>query len=179
MPDNEWARNNGEVEVEIDLTEDEVLADRLRWAAESLTIEFEEVSRADAERLIFDVAREFSEAKVAQFVPTLATRRARQMLRGRQAAGPALAELVVGSPSNGVTDSAAADLEVILDDDPLGTESSDLVKVPPGLVASELRRGPESAPFRSPADYATEARRLLERAKVLRATTLSATGRGV
>ena len=136
--------------------ESEVLADRLRWAAESLTIEFDEVSRADAERLIFAVAREFlSEAKVPQFVPTFATRRARQLLRDRQATGAALAEPVIGAPSNGITDSAAADLEVILDDDPVEAESSES----------------SSAPHRSPADYATDAKRLLERAKVLRATT--------
>jgi hypothetical protein len=161
--------------VEGDQTRDEseVLADRLRWAAESLTIEFDEVSRADAERLIFDVAQEFlSEAKVAHFVPTFATRRARQLLRDRQAAGTALVEPVIGGPSNGLIDLAAPDLEVILDDDPVEAESSDLVDVPPATAASQLELGPASAPHRSPADYVTEAKRLLERAKVLRATTL-------
>jgi hypothetical protein len=159
--------------------ESDVLADRLRWAAESLTIEFDEVSRPDAERLIFAVAREFlSEAKVPQFVPTFATRRARQVLRDRQAAGTALVEPVIGDPSNGLIDLTASDIEVIRDDDPISAESSDPVEVPRAEVATERERGPALAPFRSPSEYATEARRLLEKAKVLRATALSPTGPG-
>jgi hypothetical protein len=167
--------------VEGDQTRDEseVLADRLRWAADSLTIEFDQVSRADAERLIFDVAREYlSEAKVAQFVPTFATRRARQLLRDRQAAGTALVEPFIGAPSNGLIDLTASDIEVIRDDDPIGAESTDLVEGPPATVATQRERGPAPAPFRSPSEYATEARRLLERAKVLRATAPTPAGPG-
>ena len=133
----------------VDPTEKEVLADRLRFAAESLTLEFQGVSPADAERLIFDVAREFSNATVAQFVPTFATRRARQVLRDGQAPGSSLAE------------AALDDLEVIVEDDPITVETSPAVDVPPA----------PSGPIRSPAYYATEAKRLLERARNLRATT--------
>ena len=132
----------------VDPTEEDVLADRLRWVAESLTLEFQGVSPADAERLIFDVAREFSNAKVAQFVPTFAARRARQMLRDGQAAGSPPAE-----PADDV-------LEVILEDDPITVEKSPVVEAPPAV----------SAQLQPPAYYAIEAKRLLERAKVLRAT---------
>lgn len=142
MIENELILDDGEVGA--DPTEEEVLANRLRWAAESLTIEFHEVSQAEAERLIFDVTREFlSEAKVAQFIPTFATRRARQLLRDRQAAG---------IPPAAAASEPAPDLEVILvDEDPIAVDYS-------------------SGPPRPPAYYADEAKRLLERAKVLRAT---------
>lgn len=137
----------------------EVLADRLRFAAESLTFEFEGLSRAHAERLIFDVAQKFlSEAQIAQFVPTFATRRARQLLRDR----PSEVELVI--PDEGVE-------VVIPGDDPLESEV-------PGLAEAVSARARESvgasvsAPARPPAYYAEEAKRLLERAKALRATTL-------
>ena len=124
----------------------EVLADRLRFAAESLTFEFEGLSRAGAERLIFDVAREFlSEAQIAQFVPTFATRRARQLLRDR----PSAVEVVIPDEVVEV---------VIPDDGELESEGPTLVTV--------------SAPARPPAYYAEEARRLLEKAKALRAATM-------
>lgn len=132
----------------VDPTKEDVLADRLRWAAESLTLEFKGVSPADAERLIFDVAREFSNAKVAQFVPTFASRRARQMLRDRQ---------TVGSPAEAAPD----DLEVIIEDAPITVETSPVAEAPSAA----------SARLQPPAYYAIEAKRLLERAKVLRATT--------
>lgn len=156
MIENELILDDGEVRA--DPTEDEVLADRLRSAAESLTIEFHGVSRPEAERLIFDVAREFlSEARVAQFIPTFATRRARQLLRDRQAPG---------------TSPAAPDLEVILDDDPIEVESPDLDEMLTAPTVGEPVRGPATAPPPLPADYATEAKRLLEKAKALRATAL-------
>lgn len=134
----------------------EILEDRLRWAAESLTIEFREISQADAERLVFDVAEEFlSDAKVAQFVPTFATRRARQLLRSGQARG-ASPTAVLAPPS--------ADLEVIVEDDPIEVETSHVDTVDAVIAPT--------APVRSPAYYATEARRLLERAKGLRANAV-------
>ena len=153
--------------------ESEVLADRLRWAAESLTIEFQGISQADAERLVFDVAEEFlSDAKVAQFVPTFATRRARRLLRSRQAGGTSLAEAVFATPSDGATGfEVAADLEVIVEDDPIEVETSDLGEFGPATA-------PTAAPLRSPAHYAAEASRLLERAKVLRATSVLPGGPG-
>src|SRR5688572_19358807 len=99
--------------------EREVLEDRLRWAAESLTIEFQGISQADAERLVFDVAEQFlSDAKVAQFVPTFATRRARQVLRSGQSGSTALARM-----------QPHADLEVIVEDDPSEVETSHLATV--------------------------------------------------
>lgn len=132
----------------VDPTEEDVLTDRLRWAAEGLTLEFRGVSAADAERLIFDVAREFSNATVPTFVPTFATRRARQLLRNGQAAGSSLME------------SEPDDLEVIVEDDPIAVETSPVVEAPPAA----------SARVQSPAHYAIEAKRLLERAKALRGT---------
>ena len=133
--------------------EREVLEDRLRWAAESLTIEFGGISQADAERLLFDVAEQFlSDANVAQFVPTFATRRARQLLRSGQARGASLTA-VLAPPS--------ADLEVIVADDPIGVETSHIDTVDAVIAPT--------APVRPPAYYATEARRLLEIAKGLRA----------
>jgi hypothetical protein len=139
--------------------EREVLEDRLRWAAESLTIEFQGISQADAERLVFDVAEQFlSDAKVAQFVPTFATRRARQVLRSGQLGSMALARM-----------QPHADLEVIVEDDPIEVETSHLATV--GQAISP------GAALRPPAYYATEARRLLEKAKVLRATAVVPGGR--
>jgi hypothetical protein len=136
--------------------EREVLEDRLRWAAEALTVEFREISQADAERLVFEVAEEFlSDAKVAQFVPTFATRRARQVLRSGQARG--------ASPT-AVLDPPCADLEVIVEDDPIEVETSHVDPVDAGIAPI--------APVRPPAYYATEARRLLERAKGLRANAV-------
>lgn len=127
----------------------EALADRLRFAAESLTHEFEGLLRADAERLIFDVARQFlSDAQVAQFVPTFATRRARQLLRDRP----------VG-------------VEVIPDDDPFEGEQpgqAHAVPAPPNEPVGTTVAGPVPPP----AYFAIEAKRLLERAKALRAATL-------
>lgn len=138
--------------------EREVLEDRLRWAAESLTIEFQGISQAEAERLVFGVAEQFlSDAKVAQFVPTFATRRARQVLRRGQSGSTALAGI-----------EPHADLEVIVEDDPIEVETSHL-----GTVGQTITPG---APPRPPAYYATEARRLLERAKVLRATAVFPAG---
>jgi hypothetical protein len=81
-----------------DPTEAAALAGRLRFAAESLALEFEDLSPNEAERLIFGVAREFlSDAQVAQFVPTLATRRARQVLRSRPP-GELFVDLVAAEP---------------------------------------------------------------------------------
>ena len=139
--------------------EREVLEDRLRWAAESLTIEFQGISQADAERLVFGVAEQFlSDAKVAQFVPTFATRRARQLLRSGLPGSTALARM-----------EPHADLEVMVEDDPIEVETSPL-----GATGQAISPG---APLRPPAYYATEARRLLERAKVLRATAAVPGGR--
>jgi hypothetical protein len=133
--------------------ESEVLADRLRFAAESLTLEFEGLSRAEAERLIFDVAREFlSEAQVAQFVPTFATRRARQLLRD----GPSV-------------------VEVVIPDGPLDAEIPSLANFAPTPTPARQPVGASvSPPARPPAYYADEAKRLLERAKALRAATFLA-----
>lgn len=146
--------------------EREVLEDRLRWAAESLTIEFRGISQSDAERLLFEVAEQFlSDAKVAQFVPTFATRRARQLLRSGQAGGASLAAAVFAPPSesgNGLK--SPADLEVIIEDDPIEVETSHLDTVDAVIAPT--------APLRPPAYYATEARRLLERARILRATAV-------
>ena len=121
------------------------LAGRLRFAAQSLIIEYPELSPAQAERLIFDVAREYlSAAQVAQFVPTLATRRARHLLRNRE-------------------------VEIVLPDAPIEDES-------PAPAATEAVRAPTSAPPRPPAYYASEAKRLLEKARTLRANTLVSVG---
>jgi hypothetical protein len=133
--------------------DESVLADRLRFAAESLTLEFEGLSRAHAERLIFDVASEFlSEAQVAQFVPTFATRRARQLLRE----GASVVEVVIP------------------DDDTLESEIPSLAAVAqvPAPAAREPVGPSVSGPARPPAYYADEAKRLLERARALRAATL-------
>ena len=142
--------------------EREVLEDRLRWAAESLTVEFKGISQADAERLVFEVADQFlSDAKVAQFVPTFATRRARHLLRSGLPGSAALAEALFAPPSDGANGmDAPADLEVIVEDDPIEVETTT-----------------STAPPRPPAYYATEARRLLEKAKVLRATAVVPGGR--
>jgi len=129
-------------------SEASALADRLRFAAESLTMEFEGLSSAEAERLIFDVAQEFlSGAQVAQFVPTLATRRARQLLRHRGG-------------------------EVVIPDTPLEEGSSSLIGIPSAPASREPEPAPPSAPPRPPAYYASEAKRLLEKARALRATPL-------
>src|SRR5688500_18457973 len=93
-----------------DPTEAAALAGRLRFAAESLTVEFEGLSPGEAERLIFGAAREFlSDAQVAQFVPTLATRRARQLLRSRPP-GERFVDLVAAE--------AEAAAEVTIPDEP-------------------------------------------------------------
>lgn len=146
--------------------EREVLEDRLRWAAESLTIEFQGVSQADAERLVFEVAEQFlSDAKVAQFVPTFATRRARQLLRSGLPGNTALAEALFAPPSDGTNGTGAFDdLEVIVEDDPIEVETSHLGAVRPVITPT--------APPQPPAYYASEARRLLERARILRATAV-------
>ena len=126
--------------------ESAALAGRLRFAAQSLTMEYPELSPAQAERLIFDVAREFlSAAQVAQFVPTLATRRARHLLR------------------NG-------EIEIVLPDTPIEDGSSSLIGIPSAPASSEPEPAPPSAPPRPPAYYASEAKRLLEKARALRAT---------
>ena len=151
--------------------EREVLEDRLRWAAESLTVEFQGISQADAERLVFEVAEQFlSDAKVAQFVPTFATRRARQLLRSGLPGGTALAEALFAPPSDGPNGMGVFDdLEVIVEDDPIEVETSPSRTFTPSPAPT--------APLRPPAYYATEARRLLERAKVLRATAVVPGGR--
>jgi hypothetical protein len=139
--------------------ESKALADRLRFAAESLTLEFEGLSRTDAERLVFDVARAFlSEAQVAQFVPTFAIRRARQLLRDR----PSETEVVISDVVVEV---------VIPDDDPFERGIPSLADVAP-TPAREPVGTSVSAPARPPAYYASEAKRLLERAQALRAATL-------
>jgi hypothetical protein len=130
--------------------EEAVLADRLRWAAESLSIEFQ-LPAADAERLIHGLTREFfSDAKVAQFVPTLAIRRARQLLRDGQFAGPP---------------SVAPPREEIDLREPLEEVAAKPV----------IRAAP--APLRPLSDYAVEAKHLLDRAKSLRATAPLPPGR--
>jgi hypothetical protein len=125
------------------------LASRLQFAAQSLALEYPELSPAAAERLIFAVAREFlSSAQVAQFVPTLATRRARQLLRHRG-------------------------VEVVIPDAWIEDENSSVVD---RASAREPAPAPALAPPRPPAFYAVEAKRLLAKAKELRATTLLAVG---
>ena len=144
--------------------EREVLEDRLRWAAESLTIEFHGVSQADAERLVFEITDQFlSDARVAQFVPTFATRRARQLLRSGLPKSTALAEALFAPPADDANGMGSDDLEVIVEDDPIEVETSH-----PSIAPA----APPTAPLRPPAHYAAEARRLLERAKVLRATAV-------
>ena len=135
-----------------DPTEAAALAGRLRFAAESLTVEFEGLSSGEAERLIFDVAREFlSDAQVAQFVPTLATRRARQLLRSRPP-GETFVDLVAAE--------AEAAAEVTVPGEP---------EVGPGPAVREVPAAVAAAPM-PPAYYAGEAKRLLERARALRAS---------
>jgi hypothetical protein len=127
-----------------DPTEAAALAGRLRFAAESLALEFEDLSPDEAERLIFGVAREFlSDAQVAQFVPTLATRRARQVLRSRPP-GELFVDLVAAEPVEVAAAPAVRDV--------------------PAAAA------PPMPPPMPPAYYAGEAKRLLERARALRAT---------
>lgn len=136
-----------------DPTEAEALAGRLRFAAESLALEFEDLSPNEAERLIFGVAREFlSDAQVAQFVPTLATRRARQVLRSRPP-GEVFVDLVAAEASTGV--------EKTLPDEAVEVRGAPAVREVPAAAA------PTPMP---PAYYAGEAKRLLERARALRAT---------
>ena len=118
--------------------EREVLENRLRWAAESLTMEFQGISQADAERLVFEVAEQFlSDAKVAQFVPTFATRRARQLLRSGLPGSTALAEALFAPPSDGANGmEAPTDLEVIVEDDPIEVETSHLGAVRPATSST-------------------------------------------
>lgn len=135
-----------------DPTEAAALASRLRVAAESLALEFEGLSPVEAERLIFGVAREFlSAAQVAQFVPTLATRRARQVLRARRP-GEVFVDLIAAE--------ASADVEITIAAEPV-----DVAAAPAGREVPAA-----AAPPMPPAYYAGEAKRLLERARALRAT---------
>lgn len=135
-----------------DPTEAGALAGRLRFAAESLTVEFEGLSPGEAERLLFGVARQFlSDAQVAQFVPTLATRRARQLLRSRPP-GETFVDLVAAE--------GWAAAEVTNPDEPVEVGAAPAVREVPAAAA---------APMPS-AYYAGEAKRLLERARALRAT---------
>lgn len=151
-PDFEGVRGEQMVDDDLSLehadpTEAAALADRLRLAAASLALEFEGLSLGEAERLIFRVAREFlSDAQVAQFVPTLATRRARQVLRSRP-------------PDEVLVDLVAA--EKTLPDEAVEVR---------GAPADRAVRA-AAAPVPMPAAYyAGEAKRLLDRARTLRAT---------
>ena len=135
-----------------DPTEAAALAGRLRFAAESLALEFEDLSPDEAERLIFGVAREFlSDAQVAQFVPTLATRRARQVLRSRPP-GEVFVDLVAAETSTG--------MEITIAAEPVEVAAASAVTERPAAAAPPM----------PPAYYAGEAKRLLERARALRAT---------
>ena len=141
--------------------EEAALAGRLRFAAQSLAMEYPELSPEAAERLIFDVAQEFlSAAQVAQFVPTLATRRARQLLRRRQF------EVVIPDVPE------AESLSVVGASPPADSAPTD--SAPTDREAPVPARA--SAPPRPPAYYASEAKRLLEKARTLRADTLLAVG---
>jgi hypothetical protein len=128
-----------------DSTEAAALAGRLRFAAESLAVEFENLSSVEAERLIFGVARQFlSDAQIVQFVPTLATRRARQLLRtGPPGESGLFVDLVAAE--------ASGDVDGTVPDEPGGAHEPPTVTVP-----------------LSPTFYADEAKRLLERARALR-----------
>jgi hypothetical protein len=153
---------------EVDPAEEAVLNERLLSAAESLTSEFRGLSSLEAERLIFDSAREFlSAARIVQFVPTFAARRARQLLRdGVSGAAPLVEASPIPSPMPDL-------IEVILQDDPIEAGPAGLV----GAASPSVSFAPPTAshsmagPPRPAAFYASEAKRLLEKAKALRATT--------
>ena len=138
--------------VSVDDDEGATLVQRLRFVAETLDAEFGGLSRADAERLIFSAAQEvLSAASVVHFVPTFAERRARMILQ----AGDFV-------PPTDVPERAAA---------------------APPVAPPEPAPGPAAAPPTTPAPasgvpggprwpdafYADEARRLLEKARDLRA----------
>lgn len=135
MPEQDQSSDRDEL-ISSDPEENAVLVERLRLVAGSLTAEFRDLSRTDAERLMFAAAQEvLSEASVAQFVPTFAERRARRLLRAGQP---------IPRPGPDVP----------------GPRSS-----PPGPPGD---RG--SAPSWPDAFYTSEAKRLLEKARHLRAT---------
>ncbi len=131
-----------------------VLAERLRLAAELLHDEFQELSKPEAERLIFQAAQEvLSAASVVQFVPTFAERRARHILHG-------------GLPS-------AADPSLDL----TTSESQRHDGEEPVGAPDTPNAGPSIPPRWPDAFYATEAKRLLEKARLLRASALAADSR--
>jgi hypothetical protein len=157
-----------EREPEVDPEQEAMLAERLLAAAESLTFEFPGLSSSEAERLIVDSARDFlSAAKVVQFVPTFAMRKARQLLRdGRAGAAPAPEVIPTAPPP--------PDIEVMVDDELIGVRAPDLATVASRSVSSATldTKASVSAPPRPTTFYATEAKRLLEKAQALRASTL-------
>lgn len=145
--------------VSVDDDEGATLVQRLRFVAETLDAEFGGLSRADAERLIFSAAHEvLSAASVVQFVPTFAERRARHILQaGDFVPGEDLPEPAAAAPP-------------VLPPEPAPPPAA----APRATPATASR--PPAGPRRPDAFYADEARRLLEKARDLRAATLEAMG---
>jgi hypothetical protein len=171
----------------VDPEQGRVLAERLRFAVESLNDEFEGLSKSDAERLIFQAAQEvLSAASVVQFVPTFAERRARQILHGGlpSATGPSLDLITTpesdrhdGEESVGPSDTPNAGLSMPAPASQFADEPAP-TPTPPAPPATLTPADSASAP-RWPDDfYATEAKRLLEKARLLRATDLDAEPEG-
>jgi len=120
--------------------------DRLRLMAQSFAGEFAGLSPAEAERLLFDAARNLlSRASVVQFVPILAVRQARRLAQTR-GSGDVVIDLTFAPDGE---DFSAVPAHV---SPPL--QPRDPAQEPP----------PDAAVF-----YAGEAKRLLERAQQLRA----------
>lgn len=143
-----------------DPDEEAVLADRLRLVAESLNAQFHGLSKADAERLVLAAAHDvLSSASVMQFVPTFAERRARSLLQTGYSISVPEATVDAADPAG----TAAPPLAVT--DVPGPTPSDGPGLLPP---ATHSLAPPWPDDF-----YASEAKRLLERARDLRAASLA------
>lgn len=154
--------------------EEAVLAERLRLVAESLNAEFRGLSKAEAERLVLVAAHDvLSSASVMQFVPTFAQRRARSLLHnGYSPAGPeATTDTLDLSPPA----AAAPHAPVTPAPQVAPPYAATDVRAPGPSDGTGLR--PQTTHTLAPAwpddFYASEAKRLLERARNLRASSLS------
>lgn len=134
----------------VDPDEGALLVHRLRLVAETLDVKFGGLSKAEAERLIFQMAREvLAGASVIQFVPTFAERRARQILQG-------------GLPS-----STRSSLDAT-------TPEPEPARPSPSPAPRSEPAHPTSPPPWPDNYYDTEAKRLLEKARLLRAANSAA-----
>jgi hypothetical protein len=140
----------------VDPEQGPVLAERLRVVADSLKAEFQGLSRSDAERLVLIAAVEvLSSASVVHFVPTFVERRARQRL------------------SNGLNNSHSAPAAEAPESPATAADASpQTAPAPPSAEPPTPAAAPPAQPW-SGAFYASEAKRLLERARDLRAADLA------